>query len=75
MTATSNSPRTITAGQAKVGQWLVYANSRMNQRIVDIGETRDGQVKIHTDYGNGGEPATEFFEADDKIQVSDNNDE
>jgi hypothetical protein len=75
MTAASSSPRTITAGQAKVGQWLIHANRRMNQRIVDIDETRDGQVKLHTDYGNGGEPATEFFESDDKIQVSDTNDE
>lgn len=75
MTATSTSSRTIEAVNARPGQWLVYANSRMNQRIVEVSATRDGQVRIHADYGNGGEPATLFFDTDDKILVSDTNDE
>lgn len=62
--------RTIPAAQAVAGQWLVYRDTRMNQRIVDVGRTRDGQVRIHADYGNGGEPATLFFNADERIMVS-----
>jgi hypothetical protein len=62
--------RTIPAAQAAAGQWLVYHNARMNQRIVDVDRTRDGQVRIHADYGHGGEPATLFFDADERILVS-----
>ena len=63
-------PRSILATKAAKGQWLVYHDARMNQRIVDVGLTPDGQVRIHADYGNGGEPATLFFDADETILVS-----
>jgi hypothetical protein len=75
MTAASTTTRTVEASQAKPGQWLIYANRRMNQRIVDIDTTRDGQIRMYADYGNGGEPATLFFDATDKIWVSDTNEE
>lgn len=74
MTTAINSPRTVPAAEAQAGQWLVYANSRMNQRIVDVSGTRDGQIRIHADYGNGGEPATLFFDSDDNLLVADSND-
>jgi hypothetical protein len=61
--------RSIPANQAKVGQWLAYHNERMNQRIVGVAVTKNNQVKIHADFGNGGEPATLFFEPDENILV------
>lgn len=60
----------ILASQAVAGQWLVYDNERMNQRIVDVSAARDGQIRIHADYGNGGEPATVFFDADETVRVT-----
>lgn len=62
--------RSIPASQAVAGQWLVYANESMNQRIVDVSATRDGQIRVHADYGNGGEPATLFFNADETVTVT-----
>jgi hypothetical protein len=74
MSATTTAIRAVSASHARPGQWLVYNNPRMNQRIVEVGDTREGQVRIYADYGNGGEPATLFFDCDDKIQVSETND-
>lgn len=62
--------RTIPASQLKAGQWLVFHNERMNQRIVDVSETRDGQIKIHADFGHGGEPATFFYEKAETVLAS-----
>lgn len=61
--------RTIPASQARVGQWIVKDNPRYNERIVDVSETRDGQIRLHVDYGNGGEPSTLFYEKDERIAV------
>jgi hypothetical protein len=66
---TLNIERRIKASQAKEGMWIIHNNPRFNERIVSVSKTRDGQVKIHSDYGNGGEPATLFFEKDDPIVV------
>lgn len=74
MTSANATVSTILASQAAPGQWMVYENARMNQRIVDVSGTRDGQIRIRADYGNGGEPGTLFFESQDKIQVSNSND-
>jgi hypothetical protein len=73
MTTLSSSMKTITAAQAQPGQWLVYSNPRMNQRVVEVEDTRDGGILIRADYGNGGEPGTLFFERTDTIQVADSN--
>ncbi len=62
--------RSISATALKIGDWIVYANSRMNERVVDVQRTRDGQIRVHHDYGNGGEPATSFYEADDHVCVA-----
>lgn len=62
--------RLIPAIEAKARDWILHADSRMNQRIVDVSVTRDDQVRIHADFGNGGEPATLFFEENEKILVS-----
>lgn len=61
--------KTVYASQAKIGQWIVHNNPTQNQRIVDVSTKRDGSIAIYTDFGNGGEPATNFFESDEKIQV------
>ena len=65
-----NDTRAIKAKQAKEGMWLAFSNPRFNQRIVEIGGTRDGQIKMHTDYGNGGEPGTSFFDPDETILIN-----
>jgi len=65
----STNVQSIRAEHAQAGQWIVYNNERMNQRIVDVEFARDGDVKVSADYGNGGEPASMFFEKDDIIQV------
>lgn len=62
-----NGKRTISAKALKPGHWIVYHNERLNQRVVDVDTTADGFVKAHLDYGNGGEPATSFFEPEEKI--------
>lgn len=69
-TSLSTSSKAVLAKNLTAGQWLAFANSRMNQRIVDTGETRDGQVLVHADFGHGGEPATMFYEPDEKVQVT-----
>jgi hypothetical protein len=66
----TNKARAIPASQLKEGDWLVYDNARMNQRVVEVSATRDGQIKVHADYGNGGEPATSFFEPDETVLVA-----
>ena len=66
----SQAYRSTPASALKVGDWIVYANSRMNERVVGVQLTRDGQIKVHHDYGNGGEPATSFYDADEQLCVA-----
>lgn len=61
--------RTIPANRLKPGDWIAYRNERMNQRVVDVQTTRDGFIKAHLDYGNGGQPATSFFEPEESLNV------
>lgn len=60
--------RTIKASEARVGLWLIVDNPRMNRRIVGVAADKHG-VKMATDFGNGGEPATEFFQEDEQLLV------
>ena len=62
--------KSIMAKALQIGDWIAYANPRMIERVVDVQQTRDGQIKVHHDYGNGGEPATSFYEADDRVCVA-----
>lgn len=64
-----NGTKIVLAHELKAGMWLEYSNPRYNCRVVKVSATRDGQVKVHTDYGHGGEPATQYFETSDRIQV------
>jgi hypothetical protein len=61
--------RTIAAGQLAVGQWIIYTNSRMNARVVEVTTTRDGRVMVKHDFGNGGEPATSIYNPSDMVWV------
>lgn len=63
--------KSIKAASVKVGQWLLFSNPRLNSRVVEVQDTRDGQIKVSTDFGNGGEPATSFFDANEDVLVSD----
>ncbi len=38
-----------------------FANERQNQRVVGITTGRQEDLRVLLDYGNGGEPATQFF--------------
>lgn len=61
--------RTIKASQLQVGNHIVYANTAYRERVIETSTTRDGQIKVHWDYGNGGEPATSFYDPDDLLKV------
>lgn len=61
--------RLIEASKLSRGMWIAASNPRFNQRVVDTGVTRDGQIRVHADYGNGGEPATLFFATTDRLRV------
>lgn len=61
--------RTVTAAQLRKGMWLAYTNSRYNQRVVDTSTTNEGRIKVYADYGNGGEPATLFYDKDERVLV------
>lgn len=65
----SQNHKSVQAADLKVGHWIVYANPRYNERVVGVSSTRDGQIKVLHDYGNGGEPATSFYERDDLICI------
>lgn len=66
-------PRRMRADQVQEGMWIIDPqNPRFDRRIVDVtaGPLHEiEQVKIHTDYGNGGEPATSFYAAGDLMQT------
>lgn len=51
------------------GDWIIHSNERFNERVVEIEFTRYADVKVYTDYGNGGEPATSFWERDELVHI------
>ena len=60
----------IRADQLEAGDWIIYNNTRMNERVVEVQDTRSGlEVKVYTDYGNGGEPAVSFWPIDSLLKV------
>ena len=61
--------RSVAAKKLKVGDWILYSNPRYNERVVDVRTTSDGLMKVNHDYGNGGEPATSFYEPEDKVCI------
>lgn len=61
--------KSIPASDLKTDMWIVYSNPRYRERVVDVQQTRDGQIRVRHDYGNGGEPATSFYEPSDRLTV------
>lgn len=59
----------IKAKDLKPGMWLSYANERQDQRVVGITTGRLDDMRVLLDYGNGGEPATQFFGADELVLI------
>lgn len=59
----------IKAQDLKPGMWLAYSNERQNQRVVGITSGRMDDVRVLLDYGNGGEPGTQFFGADELVLI------
>ena len=62
--------RSIPAKNLRAGMTLAYHNPRQNMRVVETQSTRDDRIKVYADYGNGGEPATLFFDTDEQVLVS-----
>ena len=60
---------TINVVDAKPGMWLNHSNPRQNCRIVEVDHTREGRVKLATDFGFGGEPASSFYDATERIAI------
>jgi len=67
--SSDNKHTVVLAKDLKVGMLLTYMRPGREERIVDVDITRDGKIKLHTDYGNGGEPATQFFEKTDRLWI------
>ena len=61
--------RLVLAKHLLENDWLAYGNPHMNQRVVEVTNTRDGQVKVYADFGNGGEPATLFFDKNEVLTI------
>lgn len=58
--------RSIKAADLKEGQWLSLHGHDM--RVVEVTHgPLDDQVKVSVDYGNDGEPATNFYNADERV--------
>lgn len=60
---------TVEARHLLPGDWILHMNERFNERVVDVERTRDGDIKVYTDYGNGGEPATSFWYSTEPVPV------
>jgi len=56
----------ILAEKIKVGDWIVF-KPNIKCRVVDVDLTREGRIKIDFDYGNGGEPATSFYDRHERV--------
>jgi hypothetical protein len=68
-----NATATVPARNLQPGWWMVFDNPRFNSRITEVSSTRDGDMRIHHDFGNAeSEPATSFFEPDEMVLVSTN---
>lgn len=67
--AARSTTRTIAASTARVGMWIAHHDPRFDQRIVEIAGTRDARLKFSVDFGNGGEPGTEFFDPKDRLLI------
>lgn len=50
------------ARDLKPGDWIIYINELLDERVVEVNETSDGLIKVSHDFGNGGEPATSFYD-------------
>jgi hypothetical protein len=61
--------KSIRADKLRPGDWIVFDNPRMNQRVVEVTSTREDEILVRHDYGNGGEPATSFYEVDEPLSV------
>ena len=59
----------IKAKDLKPGMWLSYSNERQSQRVVGVSTGRLDDMRVLVDYGNGGEPGTQFFGADELVLI------
>jgi len=59
----------ILAEKIKVGDWICCQRPSLGRRVVDVDVTREGRIKINFDYGNGGEPATSFYDRHERVVI------
>ncbi len=68
-------PRRIQAQHVQPGMWLVDPqNARFDRHVVDVGHGPIDdihQIKVSTDFGNGGEPATSYYIGTDTLLTLD----
>jgi hypothetical protein len=58
----------IQARDLKPGMWL-YFKTTHHMLVGDVNDTRDGDILVRCDYGDGSATATEIFEADDNVCI------
>lgn len=71
-TFTGAQPSFLRADQVRPGNWIVdRQNARFDRRVIEAGPGKIDQlaIRIHHDYGNGGEPATSFYAPSDGMWV------
>jgi hypothetical protein len=57
------------ASNLRVGDWIKNGNLSPF-RVVSVDETRDGEIIVHHDFGNGGEPATSFYRKNEMVVLA-----
>jgi hypothetical protein len=58
----------VKACNLREGDWMVFNNPRFNCRVVSV-EFGGDLVLVRTDFGNGGEPATHFYEQNEYVKI------
>jgi len=59
----------IEARKLKPGDWI--RNGRLAPlHVVSVEWTRDAEIKVRHDFGNGGEPATSFYRHDETVVLT-----
>jgi len=61
--------RSIAAMDLEAGMWLAYNNGSPSERVVDVQPFMDERVRVSTDFGAGGEPATHFYAKDERVRI------
>lgn len=62
--------KTIQAKHLRPGDWILYKDLSTSEHVVAVQDTRNhGEIKVYHDYGNGGEPATSFWDGEQLLKI------